>query len=97
MKCCREKGEQLATDVGLKSVGDYDQRLTSRAPKGKYACLEFGNTSNFRQERPVYIAKTKRFRETRNGIEEDNFRDRNGKNIEVEGKNRGKARREMRM
>ena len=55
----------------------------------KYACFERGNTSRFRGECLVYIAKMKRPRENCKGKGEENFSDRKGKNKEVEGKSKG--------
>ena len=55
----------ISTEVGVHSVGDYDQRRPGITHEWKYACFERGDTTHFRKDCPVYLAKIKRF--TANG------------------------------
>ena len=56
---------------------------------GKYDYFECGNTSRFRNERAVYIAKMKRFEENGKCRGVGNVGDKKGKIDEVNGKNNG--------
>ena len=52
---------KIATEFGVKLDGDYEQRGSGRAPGGKLACFEVGNTSPLCNECPIYLANVEKF------------------------------------
>ena len=64
-----KKHAWIATEEGVKMVGDYEQRLSGATPAGKLACFECGSTNRLRGECPIYLAKAEKYRNTiGNGI-----------------------------
>ena len=82
LNSAEKRPAEIAETAGVNLVGDYEQRLSGFSPGGEFACAEFGDTSHFRRDCPVYLDKQVSLRWTPNGVRKGGMQPERGKKRE---------------
>ena len=58
-----ERQAEIAETSGVYLTGDYERLMPGLSPRERvFACCEFGNTSQFRKDCPVYLSNASKYK-----------------------------------